>query len=144
MKVLIGSCFCTLSTKALRRLQEATNWNELNSKDRDQWYKEYMSGRYISLYTRFFEKDTLGILDDFYLKNDIGVRTDEAIIRIVEELGLKQASGRGCELSIIELSDNIKFKIDRDKNGSEGIRQVYHNWGSHGTSKFFNWCDNKG
>ena len=54
-------------------------------------------------------------------------RTDPDVIKAVEELGTKVASGRMASLEIVEIPDGIEYEID-EYDGSETIREKHRTW----------------
>lgn len=54
-------------------------------------------------------------------------RTDENLIKVVETLGSKIASGQFAELEVIEIPDGIDYEIE-DYDGIESIHESHRSW----------------
>lgn len=54
-------------------------------------------------------------------------RTHALVIRAIEELGTKEASGRYAELAIVEVPDDVDWEID-EYDGSETVREKSRSW----------------
>lgn len=54
-------------------------------------------------------------------------RGDADLIRVVEELGSKVASGACAKLSVVEIPDGISYDID-DYDGMESVEETHHSW----------------
>ena len=61
-----------------------------------------------------------------YQFGDDSKRSDERLIKVVEELG-EEANGFAAKLKIVELPDGIGFEID-DYDGMESIHEVHRSW----------------
>lgn len=70
----------------------------------------------------YLENKDLGIESDNYL----AYRTDERLIKVIEELG-KKASGQMACVVIIEIPDGIDFEID-NYDGIETIHEKHRSW----------------
>jgi hypothetical protein len=54
-------------------------------------------------------------------------RDDPDLIRVVEELGVDVASGRFCQLKIVEIPDDIKWIIE-EYDGLEWVAEDHETW----------------
>ena len=54
-------------------------------------------------------------------------RDDPDLIRVVEELGVDAASGRFCQLKIVEIPDDIKWIIE-EYDGLEWVAEDHETW----------------
>jgi len=54
-------------------------------------------------------------------------RDDPDLIRVVEELGVDAASGRFCQLKIVEIPDDIKWII-QEYDGLEWVAEDHETW----------------
>lgn len=53
-------------------------------------------------------------------------RHDDILVKIVEQIG-KEANGECANLQVIEIPDNVKYKI-MDRDGYEWIAEVHRTW----------------
>lgn len=58
---------------------------------------------------------------------DDAVRASEHLIRVVRELGVEAASGRGSQLHIVEIPDNVEWSI-MDYDGVEWVAEKHRTW----------------
>lgn len=67
--------------------------------------------------------------EDFGISNENydAYRADPRVIKIIEEIGEKEASGHLAELQIIDIPDGIEWEID-DYDGKERIDEVHRSW----------------
>lgn len=56
------------------------------------------------------------------------IRTDKDMIKVVEKLGSKEASGNCAELQIVEIPDDVKYYVD-EYDGIESINEEHRSWG---------------
>lgn len=54
-------------------------------------------------------------------------RTHPLLIKAIEEIGEEKASGRFGNIKIVEIPDDIKWKID-DYDGIESIHEKHRSW----------------
>lgn len=111
MKVAINTCFggFNLSNKAFEKLLEIKGIEYIKI-DNGVGYVEYT------------KKDD----PNYYLSEYEFSRSDEDLIRVIEELG-EEANGNFSELKIVEIPDDIKFTIE-DYDGKEHIAEVHRTW----------------
>lgn len=112
MKIAINTCFggFNLSDKAFEKLLEIKGIEYIKINDDGIGYTEYV------------KKDD----PDYYLSEYEFSRSDEDLIRVIEELG-EEANGNFSELKIVEIPDGIKFTIE-DYDGIEHIAEVHRTW----------------
>ena len=66
--------------------------------------------------------------DDYgYAYIDDAKRTDPDLIRCVETLGSEKASGFCAELHVIEIPDDVEWKI-YDYDGIESVHEKHRSW----------------
>ena len=61
-----------------------------------------------------------------YLEDEISFRTNELVIKCIEELG-EESFGDFAELKIIDIPDNLKFTIEY-YDGKEHIAKIHRKW----------------
>ena len=108
MKIVINKCYggFEVSCDVIK---------ELGFHDKEKFCKYYKG---IPL-----ENSDFGIeSDDIY-----AYRTDERLIKAIEKVGLKKASGSFAELKIVEIPDDVEYYID-DYDGIESIHEVHRIW----------------
>lgn len=113
MKVAINICFggFNLSNKAFEKLLEIKGIEYIKIGDDDGvGYVEYI------------KKDD----PNYYLSEYEFSRSDEDLIRVIEEFG-KEANGNFSEIKIVEIPDDVKFTIE-DYDGNEHIAEVHRTW----------------
>lgn len=75
--------------------------------------------------------DNYGYLDNKDLKiesdNYLAYRSDIKLINAIEKIGLKESSGEGAHLKIVEVPDDIEWKLDY-YGGIETIHEIHANW----------------
>jgi hypothetical protein len=75
--------------------------------------------------------DNYGYLDneklDIESKNYQEFRTSLKLIKVIEEIGLKEASGSHAELRIAEIPDDVEWEID-EYDGIESVHEVHRSW----------------
>ena len=75
--------------------------------------------------------DNYGYLsnEDFEIKSDnyYEFRKDKRLISAIEKVGLKKSSGSLAELKIVEIPDDIKWKIS-EYDGIETIHEEHRSW----------------
>ena len=110
MKVAINTCFggFNLSNEAFEKLLEIKGIE----------YIKIVEGRY----TEYVKKDD----SDYYLSEYDFSRSDEDLIRVIEEFGA-DANGKFSKLKIVEIPDDVKFTIE-DYDGNEHIAEVHRTW----------------
>lgn len=54
-------------------------------------------------------------------------RTNELVVKVVEELGEK-ANGKYAELKVIEIPDDVQYQIE-EYDGLEWIAEIHRTWG---------------
>lgn len=54
-------------------------------------------------------------------------RTDPILVKAVEALGSKKASGRSAQLSVVEIPDCINWYIE-EYDGRETVRESHRSW----------------
>ena len=64
--------------------------------------------------------------NDYFYYGNIE-RTDENLIKVVETLGSKIASGQYAELEVVEIPDGIDYEID-EYDGIESIHEAHRSW----------------
>lgn len=117
MKIAINKCYggFGLSDEALEKLIEYgvpyfKSYKEVQNKD----------GLYIydagSSFGKYFTN-----LD--YYEN----RTNELMIKVIEEIGEAKASGRFASIEIVSVPDDVEWFID-DYDGIESIHEKHRNW----------------
>lgn len=113
MKVAINTCFggFNLSNKAFEKLLEIKGIEYIKIADDDG----------IS-YTEYVKK----VDPNYYLSDYEFSRSDEDLIRVIEEFG-EEANGNFSELKIVEIPDDVKFIIE-DYDGIEHIAEVHRTW----------------
>ena len=60
------------------------------------------------------------------LFEDYEERNNPTLVKVVEELG-KEADGKHAKLKVVEVPDNIEWKIT-DSNGFEVVEEVHRTW----------------
>ena len=55
-------------------------------------------------------------------------RSDNNLVQVVEELGVRAASGDYAALKIVEIPDNIQWYVDMGDDGREEIHEVHQRW----------------
>jgi len=65
-------------------------------------------------------------LEGYFYYGDIE-RTDPLLIKTVEDLGTKKASGKLSSLEIVEIPDDVSWEID-DYDGIESIHEIHRSW----------------
>ena len=94
-----------------------TNWKPLIEKYLDQEYKGYMAcdeGPHL-----YDEKNQIL----YSIKDDIKLRTNPDLIRLVEEMG-DEANGNYAKLEIVEVSDGAEWYI-KDYDGMEEVHETH-------------------
>lgn len=110
MKVIINRCFGGFSVSEEVYKKLGLEWDNYG---------------YIELTDYFEDKynyDNMSY-DDYYL----AVRSDPALIKAVEELGVEKASGSFAELKIVEIPDDAKVYIS-NYDGIESIEECHRSW----------------
>ena len=112
MKVAINTCFggFNLSNKAFEKLLEIKGIEYIKIADDDVGYTEYVKK----------------VDPNYYLSDYEFSRSDEDLIRVIEEFG-EEANGNFSELKIVEIPDDVKFIIE-DYDGIEHIAEVHRTW----------------
>lgn len=64
----------------------------------------------------------LGVDDSCYPE-----RNDPKLVKVVEELGSKDASGEHAELKIVEIPDDVEWQIE-EYDGYEHIAEKHRTW----------------
>lgn len=54
-------------------------------------------------------------------------RTHPLVVRVVQELGSKAASGRHAELAVVEIPDGVEFTVE-EYDGSEHVAEKHRTW----------------
>lgn len=95
----------------------------------DEAVREYARRAGIELETR---KSRYGPWTDFTLNGDYWSyrdieRTDPILVSVVEEMG-EAANGSCADLSVIEIPDDVEWKID-EYDGIEWVAEVHRTWG---------------
>lgn len=119
MKIAVNKCFggFQLSDEAYNRLMELgikvyKDWKALEKLEKDElWIIEdnsYNTKRYYSNLT------------------DREHRTNELLIKVIEELGEK-ASGSLGNVKILDIPDNIEWEWD-EYDGIESIHEIHQSW----------------
>lgn len=54
-------------------------------------------------------------------------RNDPLLVKTVEDLGTKKASGRLSSLEVVEIPDDVQWEID-DYDGQESIHEIHRSW----------------
>ena len=67
------------------------------------------------------------ISEDTYFADWDIQRTDPALIEVVEKLG-ENAGGRGAELKVVEIPDDVKCWEIYDYDGCESIHECHRVW----------------
>ena len=136
MKVVINSCFggFGLSNKGIKRyleLQGKECWFYKQTKHvYNDGKNEYIlsdendDSLFVTFNTKYLGEVTNELDDDFYY-GDIS-RTDENLIKVVEELG-SEANSKFSDLKIVEIPDDVEWEID-DYDGIETIHEIHRSW----------------
>ena len=100
MKVVINTCYggFGLSGEALDRLEKAG--------------------------AACLERDEFGNV--FYNREAIAVRSDPALVAVVEAIG-EDAAGKYSRLKVVEIPDGVKFSI-KDYDGIEHVAELHRTW----------------
>ena len=111
MKIVINKCYggFGLSHAAIMRYGELKGINlvtDENSRFRDVYVDTIKNENYFS-------------------EHEIE-RNDSVLVQVVEELGEK-ASGPHAELKVVEIPDDVKWKID-EYDGSEWVAEQHRTW----------------
>lgn len=142
MKIVINNCFGGFSlseeaTEYYLKLKGLPCYFYKQTKDRhrdgeDKYERTKANSK--SFITFTFTKDLGASFTDFPNRDDSGyfydrdiARTDEHLIKTVEDLGSKKASGSCAELKIIEIPDDVDWEID-EYDGSESVHEVHRSW----------------
>ena len=128
MKVVIndGEEDFALSQKAFQRLVElGMKLTELDEKGRHAIDPD---ADIYKVDWHFFDKRLKDGVRYFFLsdKNEIKIRSNPLLIKVVEELGTEAADD--CTLKIIEVPDGIDCYICSDDNGSECVAEKHRTW----------------
>ena len=135
MKIVINSCFggFGLSNKGIKRYLELqgkecwfykqTKYEYNDGKDEYILSDENDDSLFVIFNTKYLGEVTNELDDDFYY-GDIS-RTDENLIKVVEELG-SEANSRFSDLKIVEIPDDVEWDID-DYDGIETIHEEEKN-----------------
>ena len=145
MKVIVNRCYggFGLSTKAIRRYLELKGLpcyfykqSKYNFKDGVNEYSilnnDEDGGLFTCTFTKYFGKaiDIDKISNEDYKKysfhSDDIKRNNPILIQVVEELG-SEASGECANLQIIEIPDDVDFKIE-EYDGSEWVSEKHRTW----------------
>lgn len=151
VKVVINSCYggYGLSPKAFKRI------SELQGKECYFFVSEFENGKFVNkqvdmseIHGVFFEAmstPNLPIYDDWYvltneekrkhneaylkakISNFRDDRTNELLIRVVEELGTDKASGAHSSLKIVEIPDDVEWEI-HSNDGLEWVAEKHQTW----------------
>lgn len=70
-----------------------------------------------------FSPDDKFVLSDYRME-----RSDPILVRVVEELGSKAASGSMASLKVVEIPDDVKYYI-HDYDGCETVHEEHRSWG---------------
>lgn len=68
-----------------------------------------------------------GLFSSHYITSRPEDRDDPDLVRVVEELGSKEASGECARLAIVEIPNNVRWEID-DHDGSEKVVEKHQSW----------------
>ena len=63
---------------------------------------------------------------DYFSFNDIE-RNDPDLIKVIEMLGEKKASGQLAKLKVVEVPDDISWELD-EYYGFENVHETHHSW----------------
>jgi len=138
MKIVVNRCFggFGLSGKAIKRYLELTGrecyfykQTKYSYKDGRGKYKitnEDNGGMFISCSTKYLGDKIDKVPKEYYFYYGNIERTDENLIKVVEELG-SEASGSCSNLKVVEIPDGIEWEID-DYDGQESIHEVGRSW----------------
>jgi len=89
-----------------RTSENVENWHELPIEERQKLNEQWRSER---------------------LYDDEIPRNDEALIKVVEELGSDKASGRFADLKVVNIPDKVEWEID-EYDGMEKVAEVHRTW----------------
>ena len=111
IKVVINKCYggFGLSHAAIMRYGELKGINLVTDEN----------SRYRDVYVDVIKND------NYFSEHEIE-RNDSALVQVVEELGEK-ASGPHAELKVVEIPDDVKWKID-EYDGSEWVAEQHRTW----------------
>jgi len=138
MKIVVNKCFggFGLSSKAVKRYLELigkecyfykqTKYSFQDGKDEYSISNEENGGMFISCSTKYLGEKIDKIPKEGYFYGGHIERTDENLIKVVEELG-DEASGSCANLRIIEIPSGIEYEID-DYDGQETVHEMHRSW----------------
>ena len=111
MKVVINKCYggFGLSHAAIMRYGELKGINLVTDEN----------SRFRDVYVDVIKNE------NYFSEHEIE-RNDSALVQVVEELGEK-ASGPHAELKVVEIPDDVKWKID-EYDGSEWVAEQHRTW----------------
>lgn len=135
MKIAINKCYggFSLSHKAIMRYAELTGIKlyPILESWKTHKCKYYVEGKKVSsLELNYITKPLKvnGTYDDvdFWYESFDDKRTNPALIQVIEELG-EEANGRCSELKIIEIPDDVEYRIE-EYDGIESVHEVHRIW----------------
>lgn len=133
MKVVINKCFggFSLSYKAVMRYAELKDMKIYAELD-DISKKVYGAEASIENEKGFVHYNTKhpsereDINDGYWSDRDVP-RDDPMLIQIVEEMGGEKSGGRCADLEIVEIPDDVKWKVE-EYDGNEWIAEEHRTW----------------
>jgi len=126
MKVIINTCWggYNLSQEALKRYIELKEL-KLFSDDKGSYY--YVPVEEYKKALAEDEKNNRGYTSNRLCWGENNIkRNDDILIKVIEELGEK-ANGEYSRLKIVEIPDDIKWKIE-NYDGCEYVVEVHRRW----------------
>jgi hypothetical protein len=138
MKVVVNRCFggFGLSGKAIKRyleltgrecyFYEQTKYSYKDGKDEYSITNEDNGGMFVTCSTKYLGDKIDKVPKEYYFYYGNIERTDENLIKVVEELGY-EADGRCASLEVVEIPNDIEWEID-DYDGQESVHEVHRSW----------------
>ena len=146
MKIVINNCWggFGLSPKAIQEYlkligKECYFYKQVeykHEKGKDKYIKQTAEENSKELFPGTVSTKDLGdewdgdwnkIKDHYFYYGDLE-RTDENMIKVIEMLGEKEASGSMSSLIIVEIPDGVDYYI-HDYDGMESVNETHRTWG---------------
>lgn len=137
MKIIVNRCFggFGLSPKAISEYLKLKG-KECHFYKQDYGKKVYRkistedASSYDTSLTKDLGQEVSANWDDinpyYFYYNNIE-RNDPDLVKVVESIGVEEASGEMAELEIVEIPDDVQWEID-EYDGSETIHEVHRSW----------------
>lgn len=76
---------------------------------------------------QFEEEEFHNLFDQYSYKREFD-RHDVDLVKVVETLGSKAASGKFSQLKIVEIPEDVDYKI-KEYDGAEWVAETHRTWG---------------